>query len=36
MDMRQFGKTDIQTSAVVFGGGFVGGIVITADDDTRR
>ena len=36
MDIRNFGNTDIKTSAVVFGGGFVGGILIDADDDTRR
>ncbi|MDP6897436.1 MAG: aldo/keto reductase, partial [Rhodospirillales bacterium] len=36
MDKRNFGSTDINTSAVVFGGGFVGGILIDADDDTRR
>ena len=36
MEMRKFGKTDLETSAVVFGGGFVGGIIIHADDDTRR
>ena len=26
MEMRKFGKTNLETSAVVFGGGFVGGI----------
>mgnify|MGYP001441361622 CR=1 FL=1 len=36
MDIRNFGNTDIRTSAVVFGGGFVGGILIDADDETRR
>ena len=36
MEMRKFGKTNLETSAVVFGGGFVGGIIINADDDTRR
>ena len=36
MDTRNFGATDINTSSVVFGGGFVGGILIDADDDTRR
>ena len=36
MDTRNFGATDIKTSAVVFGGGFVGGLLIDADDDTRR
>lgn len=36
MDMRPFGKSDIKTSAIVFGGGFVGGILIDADDNTRR
>ena len=32
MEMRKFGKTNMETSAVVFGGGFVGGIIINADD----
>ena len=36
MDTRNFGATDIKVSSVVFGGGFVGGIIIDADDDTRR
>ena len=36
MEMRKFGKTNLESSAVVFGGGFVGGIIIHADDDTRR
>ena len=36
MDTRNFGTTDIKASSVVFGGGFVGGIIIDADDDTRR
>ena len=36
MEMRKFGKTILETSTVVFGGGFVGGIIIHADDDTRR
>ena len=27
MEMRKFGKTNLETSAVVFGGGFVGGII---------
>ncbi len=36
MEMRKFGKTILENSAVVFGGGFVGGIIIHADDDTRR
>ena len=36
MDIRKFGNTNIKTSAVVFGGGFVGGILINADDETRR
>ena len=31
MDTRNFGATDINTSSVVFGGGFVGGILIDAD-----
>jgi len=36
MDIRKFGNTDLNASAVVFGGGYVGGIVIDADDETRR
>ena len=36
MDIRNFGNTNIKTSAVVLGGGFVGGILINADDETRR
>ena len=33
---RRFGRTGIEISELVFGGGFVGGIIIDADDDTRR
>jgi L-galactose dehydrogenase/L-glyceraldehyde 3-phosphate reductase len=33
---RRFGRTGIAISELVFGGGFVGGILIDADDDTRR
>jgi aryl-alcohol dehydrogenase-like predicted oxidoreductase len=33
---RRFGCTGIDISELVFGGGFVGGILIDADDDTRR
>lgn len=36
MKYRRFGRTGLQVSEVVFGGGYVGGIVILADDDTRR
>lgn len=36
MKLRRFGRTGIEISELVFGGGFVGGIVIDADDDTRR
>ena len=36
MDLRNLGNTDITTSAVVFGGGFVGGLLINSDDETRR
>ena len=36
MKLRRFGRTDIEISELVFGGGFVGGILIDADDDTRR
>jgi len=33
---RRFGRTGIEISELIFGGGFVGGIMIDADDDTRR
>jgi D-threo-aldose 1-dehydrogenase len=33
---RRFGRTEIEISELVFGGGFVGGIIIDADDETRR
>lgn len=33
---RKFGNTGLKISEVVFGGGAVGGILINADDDTRR
>ena len=36
MKHRRFGCTGIDISELVFGGGFVGGILIDADDDTRR
>jgi len=36
MKTRRFGRTGIEISELVFGGGFVGGIIIDADDDTRR
>ena len=36
MKLRRFGRTGIEISELVFGGGFVGGILIHADDDTRR
>ena len=36
MKRRRFGRTEIEISELVFGGGFVGGILIHADDDTRR
>ena len=36
MKKRRFGRSGLQVSQVVFGGGYVGGIVILADDDTRR
>ena len=32
MEMRKFGKTNLETSAVVFGGWFVGGIIIQSSD----
>lgn len=36
MKYRRFGRTGLQVSEMAFGGGFVGGIVILADDDTKR
>ncbi len=36
MKTRRFGRTGLQVSQVVFGAGFVGGIIVLADDDTRR
>jgi L-galactose dehydrogenase/L-glyceraldehyde 3-phosphate reductase len=36
MKTRRFGRTGLQVSELVFGGGYVGGILILADDDTRR
>lgn len=36
MKRRRLGRTGIHISELVFGGGFVGGIVIDADDETRR
>jgi L-galactose dehydrogenase/L-glyceraldehyde 3-phosphate reductase len=36
MKTRRFGRTGLQVSELVFGGGYVGGILILADDDVRR
>lgn len=36
MKTRRFGRNDLQVSQVVFGAGYVGGIIVLADDDTRR
>lgn len=36
MQYRDFGTTGIKVSELVFGGGAVGGLLINADDDTRR
>ena len=36
MKQRKFGRTGIDVSEVVFGGGWVGGILIYKDDDTKR
>jgi aryl-alcohol dehydrogenase-like predicted oxidoreductase len=36
MKYRNFGNTGLKISEIVFGGGAVGGILIDADDDTRR
>jgi aryl-alcohol dehydrogenase-like predicted oxidoreductase len=36
MRTRRFGRSELQVSEVVFGAGYVGGIIVLADDDTRR
>jgi D-threo-aldose 1-dehydrogenase len=36
METRRFGRSGLQVSQVVFGAGYVGGIIVLADDDTRR
>ena len=36
MKTRAFGRTGLQVSELVFGGGFVGGILVHADDETKR
>ena len=35
MKTRAFGRTGLQVSELVFGGGFVGGILVHADDETK-
>ncbi len=35
MRYREFGRTGLQVSELVFGGGFVGGILVHADDETK-
>jgi D-threo-aldose 1-dehydrogenase len=35
MRTRRFGRTGLRVSELVFGGGFVGGILLHADDDTK-
>jgi L-galactose dehydrogenase/L-glyceraldehyde 3-phosphate reductase len=36
MKTRRFGRTGLQVSEVVLGAGYVGGLFVLADDDTRR
>lgn len=36
MKTRTLGRTGLEVSEIVFGGGWVGGILIDKDDDTRR
>jgi D-threo-aldose 1-dehydrogenase len=36
MKTRRFGRTGLDISEMVFGGGFVGGIIIHAEEDTKR
>ncbi len=35
MKYREFGRTGLEVSELVFGGGAVGGILVHADDDTK-
>ncbi|MCH9013911.1 MAG: aldo/keto reductase [Proteobacteria bacterium] len=35
MKTREFGRTGLRVSELVFGGGFVGGILVHADDETK-
>ena len=36
MKYRRFGRTELKISEIAFGGGRSGGILIDADDETRR
>ena len=36
MRYRELGKTGLQVSEVVFGGGAVGGLLIRAEDEVKR
>jgi aryl-alcohol dehydrogenase-like predicted oxidoreductase len=36
MKTRPFGRTGLEVSEIVFGGGAVGGLLIDQDDDTKR
>ena len=36
INMRPFGRTGLSVSELAVGGGYVGGILIHGDDDTRR
>ena len=36
MKYRPYGNTGLEISEIVFGAGAVGGIIIDADDETRR
>ena len=36
MEYRDFGTTGLRVSELIFGGGAVGGLLIDADDDTKR
>ena len=35
MKYREFGRTGLEVSELVFGGGAVGGLLVNADDDTK-
>ena len=36
MNTKRLGRTDLEISEIVLGGGYVGGVFLHGDDDTRR